>query len=44
MRLTGNVTCVREIRNSYKILMEDLKGRIHFGYLGVDRRIKLKFI
>jgi hypothetical protein len=33
-----HVTRMREIRNTYKILAEDLKGRDHTEDLGVDEK------
>lgn len=38
--MVGDVACIGEIRNVYKILVaENLKGRHHLGYLYLDREI-----
>jgi hypothetical protein len=44
MRWAGNVACMGETRNAYKILFKNLKGRDHLEDLGVDRRVILKWI
>jgi hypothetical protein len=33
-----------ELRNAYKIQLEDLKGRDYLGDLGIDGRVILKWI
>jgi hypothetical protein len=33
-----------EIRNEYTILIENLRGRVHLEYLGVDGKLILKWI
>jgi hypothetical protein len=39
MKWEGNVECSEEMRNSYKIVVEDLKQRGHLEDLCVDREI-----
>jgi hypothetical protein len=36
MRQTRHVACMRDIKNVYKILLENLKGRNHLHDLGID--------
>jgi hypothetical protein len=36
--------CIRDIRNEYKILVENLKRRDHLGDLGINGMIILKLI
>jgi hypothetical protein len=35
----GNVACMGEMRNAYKILVRKLKGRDHSEDLGIDGKI-----
>jgi hypothetical protein len=43
--MVGDVACMGEMRNVYKILVvENLKGRHHLGYLYFDRRTLLRFL
>jgi hypothetical protein len=41
MRWAGHIANIREMRKSYKILVEDLEGREHLEDVGVDARIIL---
>jgi hypothetical protein len=43
-RWAGHVARMREMRNAYKILVENLKERDHTKDLGVDGRIVLEWI
>jgi hypothetical protein len=44
MRWVGHVAHMGEMRNAYKIWLENLKGRDHLEDLGVDGRIILEWI
>jgi len=33
-----------KVKNSYKVLVENMKRRDHFGYGGIDGRIMLKWV
>jgi hypothetical protein len=39
----GHVACMTRIRNTYRILAENLKERDHLGDISIDRRIILKW-
>jgi hypothetical protein len=39
MRWEGHVACIEKIRNAYKILVENLKGRDHSKNLGINGKI-----
>jgi hypothetical protein len=39
MRWAGLVKRLREMRNIYKILVEDRKRKDHLGYLDIDERM-----
>jgi hypothetical protein len=44
MRWASYVTCIEEIRNAYKILVEKVEGKSNSEDLGLDRRIILECI
>jgi hypothetical protein len=44
MRWWGQVTCIKEMRNTYTVFARNMKGRDNLEDLGVDVRIILKFI
>jgi hypothetical protein len=44
MRRAGHVASVGEMRNAYKILVTNLKGRDHMEDFGVDGKVILKWI
>jgi hypothetical protein len=44
MRCAGHVARMVDMRNAYKILLENLKGRDYAEDLGVDGKIKLERI
>jgi hypothetical protein len=39
-----HVARVEQVRNTYKVLIGNMKGRWHFGNLGVDVRVILKCV
>jgi hypothetical protein len=41
MGLAGHMACTGEMRSTYKVWLESLKGRDHFEDLGIDGRIIL---
>jgi hypothetical protein len=43
MRKVGHVPCMREMTNTYKVLVDNLKGRDQLKDLGADMRIILKW-
>jgi hypothetical protein len=43
-RLTGNIARMRQMRNTYRILIINLKGRDRLGNPGLDGRIIIKWI
>jgi hypothetical protein len=43
-RWAGHVAHMRELKNEYKILSENLKGRYHLEDLGIDEKIILDWI
>jgi hypothetical protein len=44
VRWTVHVVCLRELRNAYRILAENLEGRDYLEDMGADGRIILKWI
>jgi hypothetical protein len=42
MRQVVHLTCMGEVRNTKKFLLENLEGRDHFRWLGIDGGIILK--
>jgi hypothetical protein len=44
MKWAGHVACMGEMRNTSKILLENLKGKHHSEDLGVDGKIILQWI
>jgi hypothetical protein len=38
----GNVGCIREMRNTYKILVRKLEGKRPLGHLGLGGKTILK--
>jgi hypothetical protein len=44
MKNAGHVARIVEVRNAYTILVGSLKGREHSEDLGVDGRVKFKWI
>jgi len=44
MKWAGHAACAGDMRNAYKILVGNLKGRDHLEYLGVDGKIILEQI
>jgi hypothetical protein len=39
IRWAGCVSCTREMRNAYKLLIDKPEGKNHFRFLGVDEMI-----
>jgi hypothetical protein len=44
MRWASNVAQIAEMRNAYKIIVENLTGRDHLGRLRIDETTILKWI
>jgi hypothetical protein len=44
MRWAGHVVHMGEVRNAYRILVGNLKGRVYLEFVGVDSQIILKWI
>jgi hypothetical protein len=42
--LAGHVACMGEMRNAYRIVVENQKGRDHLEDLGIDGKIILEWI
>jgi hypothetical protein len=42
MRWMGNVGCIREMRNAYKVLVRKIEGKRPQGHIDVDGKIILK--
>jgi hypothetical protein len=39
MRWVRNLACMEEIRNAYKILVQNLKGKNHTEHIGIEWKV-----